>query len=105
MGKPVSVYVRTPAELDAVIKHNPFKQAKPNRLLVMFLDRAPRLNVLADLVIPGREEVKLSGREAFVHYPDGMGRSKLKLPFAKDGTGRNLNTVQKLLALSRVVES
>ena len=49
MGKPVNVYVRTPAELDAVIKHNPFKQAKPNRLLVMFLDRAPRLNVLADL--------------------------------------------------------
>ena len=57
------------------------------------------------LVIPGREEVRLSGREVFVHYPDGMGRSRLKLPFAKDATGRNLNTVQKLLALSRIAES
>ena len=105
MGKPVGVHVRTPAELDAIIKRNPFKPAEPSRLLVMFLDRAPQPNVLADLVIPGREEVRLSGREAFVHYPDGMGRSRLKLPFAKDATGRNLNTVQKLLALSRSAES
>jgi uncharacterized protein (DUF1697 family) len=105
MGKPVGVCVRTPAELDAIIERNPFKQAEPNRLLVMFLDRALQRNGLSDLVIPGREEVRISGREVFVHYPDGMGRSKLKLPFAKDGTGRNLNTVQKLLALSRVAET
>ena len=105
MGKPVGVYVRTPAELDAIIERNPFKQAEPNRLLVMFLDRALRRNGLSDLVISGREEVRISGREVFVHYPDGMGRSKLKLPFAKDATGRNLNTVQKVLALSRVAET
>lgn len=105
MAKPVAVYIRTPDELDAVIERNPFKRAQPNRLLVMFLDRAPQGNVLADLIIPGREEVSLSGREAFVHYPDGMARSKLKLPFAKDATGRNLNTVQKLLALGRVAET
>lgn len=105
MGKPIGVYVRTPAELDAIIKRNPFKQAEPSRLLVVFLDGAPQPNVLADLAIPGREEVRLSGREAFVHYPDGMGRSKLNLPFARDATGRNLNTVQKLLALSRIAET
>ena len=62
-------------------------------------------SALADLAIPGREEIRLSGREAFVHYPDGSGRSKLKLPFAKDATGRNLNTVRKLLALGRVAQS
>lgn len=105
MGKPIGVYVRTPAELDAIIERNPFKQAEPNRLLVMFLGRAPQRNILADLAIPGREEIWLSGREAFVHYPDGSGRSKLKLPFAKDATGRNLNTVRKLLALGRVAQS
>ena len=105
MGKPVGVCVRTPAELEAVVERNPFKQAQPNRLVVMFLDRAPQRNALAGLVIPGREEVSLLGREAFVHYPDGMASSKLRLPFAKDATGRNLNTVQKLLALSRVAET
>ena len=101
MGKPVGVFIRTPAELAALIERNPFTQAAPNRLLVMFLDRAPQRGVLSDLAPPGREEVRLSGREVFVHFPDGMGQSKLKLPFAKDATGRNLNTVRKLLALSR----
>ena len=105
MGKPVGVFVRTPAELAAIVERNPFKQAAPNHLLVMFLDRAPQRSVLADIETPGREEVELSGREAFIHFPDGMGRSKLKLPFAKDATGRNLNTVRKLLALSRVTDT
>ena len=49
---------------------------------------------------PGGEEVRLCGREIFVHYPDGQGRSRLKLPQAKDGTGRNLNTVAKLVELA-----
>jgi hypothetical protein len=30
-----------------------------------------------------------------------MGRSKLKIPFAKDAKGRNLNTVGKLFELSK----
>ena len=32
--------------------------------------------------IPGREEIRASGREIFVFYPDGQGQSKLKVPFA-----------------------
>lgn len=39
-----------------------------------------------------------------VHYPDGMRRSKLKLPFAKTATGRNLNTVEKLASLAEGIE-
>ncbi|MGH9460071.1 MAG: DUF1697 domain-containing protein [Vicinamibacteria bacterium] len=101
MGKPVGVFLRTPAELEAVVGRNPFKRAAPHQLLVLFLDRAPPKNAIASLEIPGREEVKLSGREVFIHYPDGMGRSKLKTPFAETATGRNLNTVRKLVELSR----
>jgi uncharacterized protein (DUF1697 family) len=104
MGKPFGVLVRTPSELEALVRRNPFKQAAPNRLLVMFLDRRAPKNALADLEIPGREAIKLSGREMFIHFPDGMGRSKLKIPFAKTGTGRNMNTVQKLLELARGIE-
>jgi len=29
-----------------------------------------------------------------------MGRSKLRIPAAKDGTARNLNTVAKLVAMA-----
>ena len=99
MGRPVSVLVRRGEEMAAVLARNPFPSAPANRVLVLFLDRAPARDTLAGLVIPGREQVKLDGREVFVHYPDGMGRSRLKLTLAESGTGRNLNTVAKLAAL------
>ena len=41
-----------------------------------------------------------SGRELFIHYPHGMGRSKLKVPEAAIGTGRNLATMRQMLALT-----
>jgi hypothetical protein len=34
-----------------------------------------------------------------------MGQSKLKLPHAKNGTGRNVNTVLKLIELAREMSS
>ena len=101
LGKPVGVHLRTPAELASVLERNPFREAPANRVLVLFLDAAPPAGALDDLVVPGREEVRLDGREVFVHFPDGMGRSKLKLPYAKTATGRNVNTVAKLLELGR----
>jgi uncharacterized protein (DUF1697 family) len=45
------------------------------------------------------------GRELFIHFPDGIGRSKLKVPFAKTATARNLNTVAKLLELGLRAEA
>jgi uncharacterized protein (DUF1697 family) len=101
MGKPsASAMVRTSSELRAVVKRNPFKEAALHQVIVLFLDEAPAKNAIAGLQIPGREKVVLSGREVFIYYPDGMGRSKLKVPFAKTGTGRNLNTVQKLATMA-----
>ena len=96
MGKPTAAMIRTTAELHDIGRRNPFPKAEGNRIIVLFLDEAPPKGALASLAIPGREEVKLLGREVFIHYPDGQGQSKLKIPFAKTGTGRNLNTVQKL---------
>jgi uncharacterized protein (DUF1697 family) len=101
LGKPVAVLVRTSAELESVIRRNPFGDAKPNQVLVLFLDEAPPRKVFLGLDAPGGEEVKPDGREVFVHYPQGMGRSKLKLPLVAVGTGRNLNTVRKLAEMAR----
>src|SRR5687768_10614540 len=99
VGKPVGVHLRTPAELASVLERNPFPDAPGSQVLVLFLDHAPPPGALDDLVVPGRETVRLSGHEVFIHFPDGMGRSKLKIPFAKTATGRNVNTVAKLLEL------
>jgi uncharacterized protein (DUF1697 family) len=104
LGKPAGAMVRTRKELQAVIQSNPYKSAEPNRVLVLFMDEAPPRDALKGLQIPGREKVRIEGREIFIHYPDGMGRSKLKLPFAQMGTGRNLNTVVKLAALAAELE-
>ena len=46
------------------------------------------------------EELRLGAREIYVHYPDGIGRSKLLIPAARDGTARNMNTVIKLAAMA-----
>jgi uncharacterized protein (DUF1697 family) len=101
LGKPVGVHLRTPDELASVLARNPFPGVPGNQVLVLFLDAAPAADALDGLVVPGGEQVRLSGREVFIHFPDGMGRSKLKIPFAKTATGRNLNTVAKLLEMGR----
>jgi uncharacterized protein (DUF1697 family) len=105
MGKPFGAMLRTRAELEAVIAHNPFKQAPANRVIVVFLNETLESSVLKGLVAPGGEEVKIKGREVFVHYPNGQGTSKLKLPFAKAGTGRNLNSVCKLVSMAAELEA
>ena len=101
LGKPGRVMVRTADELEAVVARNPFPEAAPNQLTIVFLDDAPPKGALKDWKIPGRERLALHGRELFLHFPDGMGNSRLKVPFADVGTGRNLNTVRKLIEMAR----
>ena len=43
-------------------------------------------------------------REIWVHYPDGSGRSKFRLPALKRATARNLNTVRKLAQMAQAME-
>ena len=100
LGRRHAVLLRSVAELEGVERRNPFPAADPKRLLVVFLDAPPPRGALDGWKIPGREQLRLDGRELFIHFPDGMGTSKLKVPFADVGTGRNLNTVRALLALA-----
>ncbi len=39
------------------------------------------------------ERLALGKREIYVHYGDGMADSRLKIPGAKSGTARNMNTI------------
>jgi uncharacterized protein (DUF1697 family) len=103
LGKPVGVLLRRATELDRVLEKNPFKEAPPNRVVVMFLDEAPPRNAVAEVKSPAGEELVLYGRELYVHFPNGQGASKLKVPFANVGTGRNINTVTKLTAMAHAL--
>ena len=99
-GKPVGVMVRTAAEMAAVRDANPFPDAPGNRTVAIFLDEAPPADALAHATGRNGEEMRVGKREVYVLYGDGMGDSKLKIPAAKAGTARNLNTVAKLAAMA-----
>lgn len=104
LGKPPGVFLRRPGELAAIAKANPFSAMEPNRVLVSFFAEPVPEDALHGLVAPDGEEVVALGREIFVHYPIGSGRSKIKLPALKTGTSRNINTVTKLAALAAALE-
>lgn len=100
MGTRTPVMLRTPEELEAALAANPFPEAEPSQLIIVFLQQEESEAVLDGWTIPGRERLALVGRELYVHYPDGQGQSRLKVPFADQGTGRNLNTLRALLAMA-----
>jgi uncharacterized protein (DUF1697 family) len=99
-GKPVGVAVRTAAEMTAVLQANPFRESAPNRVVAIFLDEAPPDDALDHAVGVENEEMRLGTRELFVHYGDGMASSKLRIPAAKTGTARNMNTIAKLAEMA-----
>lgn len=103
-GKKPGVMVRSTEELQAIVENAPFPEAKPNFLLVHFLPEKAAKDALDKMVGPDGEEAVVAGREIYVHYPIGSGKSKLKLPALKPGTSRNLNTVRKLAEMARAME-
>jgi len=103
--KPVGVVIRTAAEMAGVVRQNPFKREKPNYTYAIFLDGKPPRDALDTATGQSDEIVKLGAREIFVAYPSGMGRSKLKIPAAKAGTARNMNTVAALAEMAAKKET
>ncbi|MFO1111303.1 MAG: DUF1697 domain-containing protein [Bradyrhizobium sp.] len=99
-GKPVGVLIRSADEMAEVLADNPFPKAAPNRTVAIFLDGKPPKDALAALRGLKDEEVKLGRREIYVHYGDGMGKSKLVIPAAKAGTARNINTIATLARMA-----
>ena len=104
VGFDVDVLVRTRAELDAVVAANPFPDAAaedPGRVLVTFFAADLDPDPAFDAGAYGHEQVVWAGREAYVHYPDGLGRSRLAPDVLtraarQTGTGRNWRTVLAL---------
>jgi uncharacterized protein (DUF1697 family) len=101
LGKHIDVMVRTPAEIRSILNNNPFPDKEPARVAVALLSGPPPKDLVKNVVAPGGEQVKPGKREVYVYYPDGMGRSKLKLPLnGAAATVRNINTVGQLVALT-----
>ncbi len=107
----IDYLVRTAEELREIVERNPFRREAaddPSHLLVMFLKKAPGSADVKALqaAVKGPESVRALGKQAYITYPAGIGRSKLTTALIETklgarGTGRNWNTVLKLLALCR----
>jgi uncharacterized protein (DUF1697 family) len=98
--KPVGVLVRSAAEMAQILADNPFPKLAPNRTMAVFLDRAPSTDTLAGVRGQRDEQIRLGRREIYIHYGEGMAKSKLVISAAKTGTARNMNTVATLARMA-----
>ena len=103
-GKRVAVFVRTAAEMRDVLARNPFTDKPANQTLAIFLDERPARDTLKTVAARKDEEIGLGKREVYVYYPEGQGKSRLRIPAAASGTGRNMNTVAKLAEMAGRLE-
>lgn len=110
LGFHSDVILRTAAELREVIERNPLARRsdlEPRKFLVWFLvsDPGDEIRKRVRAVNTEPEEVRMDGREVYIYFPNGMARPKMKWPaiekvIAVRGTGRNWNTVKKLLEMA-----
>lgn len=107
------VILRTTEELRGAVAALPFagRNLEPGKILVTFLagDPGPQAGESLRLLKDYPEELHLRGRELYIYFPDGAGKSKLpwskveKL-FQTTGTARNWNSVTKMLAMAEEME-
>lgn len=99
-GKPMPVLVRTAVELQGIVDANPFPDEPTSSTVAIFLDDPPPADALDDVTGRAGEQLALGRREIYVAYGAGMGRSKLRIRAAHEGTARNMNTVATLARLA-----
>ena len=96
--------MRTPARLATIVAENPYPDGSPSQVTVAFLTKAapPESKARVAAAATENEPFTFSGQEVYVHYRDGLGRSKLAREFSAiigvSATVRNLNTLDKILA-------
>lgn len=100
------VMILTRSELFEAIDRNPFPTDEGKFLHFFFLRSKPEAPDIAGLegIKSETEQFELDGRVFYLYTPDGLGRSKLagrvERCLGVSATGRNLNTVRKLLEMA-----
>lgn len=104
------VMLLEPSDLEAAIEGNPFEVEDGRFLHFYFLESEPAepdLDFLESVKVDS-EEFSLDGKVFYLHARAGIARSKLaenvERRLGVRGTGRNLNTVTRLVAMVRDLE-
>ena len=109
------VVLRTAAELRDVIARNPFakrRHIEPSKLLVTFLasDPGSEARDKAAKIKTEPEELRFERCEVYIYFPNGMARPKMSWPTIEralqtSGTGRNWNSVTKMVEIADRLEA
>ena len=100
-GKPLGVMVRSAAELGEVAANNPWPDRPGNRVVAIFVDGPLSLDGITG---QRGQTIGLGCRHIYVDYHNGMADTRLRIPSAKLGTARNMNTVTKLAAMTGALD-
>ena len=102
----VPVLVKSASEMQDIFNRNPFLPAKIdelNYLLVTMLSDQPEKSDVEQLISYADfgEELRYEGKELYLYFPNGYGRSKLSNNFVErklkvKATTRNWKTIRKL---------
>ncbi|MFT4200789.1 DUF1697 domain-containing protein [Gordonia sp. (in: high G+C Gram-positive bacteria)] len=102
------VISRTPDELEAALRAHPFEVVEPKFSYIYALTGTPTADAAAALRARAAdtEQVAVIGSDLHLRYDAGVAGSKLtpaviKRTLGYAGTGRNLNTIEKLIGLAR----
>ena len=112
LGLRTDFFVRSARDWEGIIARNPFpdeaareSQSPPRNVSQGHADRTA-VTALQQ-AITGQEVVRVEGRQVYIVYPDGIGRSRLSNATIEKkldtrGTGRNWNTILKLASPAKL---
>jgi uncharacterized protein (DUF1697 family) len=114
-GISVKVFALKQSDLQTVVNDNPFKDSDryaSNKVYICFLSEIPNSELvinLRNLLLESKEILEFQGNIAYLFCNDGYGKTKFSNNFIESklkvqATTRNMNTVNALLKMSKIVE-
>jgi len=106
-GHDIDLFVFTAQEVQESLDRNPFSNdLPPNKVFFTFMDRIPENSLIEDFknLELKPEEFHIIQKLFYFYLPEGMANSKLNNSFIEKklkikSTGRNINTIHKILNL------
>lgn len=107
IGPDLAVVVRTPAQVEKMLKGNPFTAQETPRVFYTFFGECPGKKEMADVVAQdlSPDKVAFAPGGAYLYIPGSAARAKLSNNFLEKKLGvhattRNANTLRALLAMA-----